>query len=146
MEIAEVGLRFSRHEYELNDDDNNKCFLLSRMSSNAPDWILCAPIEPEKSLTAQEAGGLSAGQTFLLDGKPARITKLFRSTFLEVDETQPQSHKHGDVLYGFSGELSSNILIARWNATSILWLKGAVLADREVKAAFAPGFLKLPQQ
>jgi hypothetical protein len=138
VEIAETGLRFSRHEYELNDDDNNHYLLLSGMSSNAANWTLCAPVEPAKPLTPQEAGGLSAGQFVKLDGEPARITKLFRSTILGVDEIYPQRHKRGDVLYGFSGPMKSNILIVRWDATNILWLKGTVLADRNVKAAFAP--------
>jgi hypothetical protein len=138
VEIAETGLRFSRHEYELNDDDNNHFLLISGVRSNAADWILCAPIEPAKPLTPQEAGGLSAGQTVKPDGEPARITKLFRSTFLGVDEIYPPRHKRGDVLYGFSGPMKSNILIVRWNATNILWLKGTALADRNVKAAFAP--------
>jgi hypothetical protein len=138
VEIAEPGLRFSRHEYELNDDDNNNYLLLSGMSSNAANWILCAPIEPAKPLTPLEAGGLSAGQIVKLDGDPARITKLFRSTIRGVDEISPQRHKTGDVLYGFSGPMKSNILIVRWDATNIIWLKGRVLADRNVKAAFAP--------
>jgi hypothetical protein len=138
VEIAETGLRFSRHEYELNDDDNNSYLLISGMNSNAANWILCAPVEPAKPLTPQEAGGLSAGQIVKLDGEPARIAKLFCSTIRGVDETSPQRLKTGDALYGFSGPMKSNILIVRWNATNIIWLKGTVLADRNVKAAFAP--------
>jgi hypothetical protein len=138
VEIAETGLRFSRHEYELNDDDNNNYLLISGVSSNAASWILCAPVEPAKPLTPQEAAALSAGQTVKLDGDAARITKLFRSTIIGVDEVHPQRHKRGDVLYGFSGPTKSNILIVRWDATNILWLKGTVFADRNVKAAFAP--------
>jgi len=138
VQIDEVGLRFSRHEYELTDDDNHNYLLMSGMSSNAANWTLCAPIEPAKPLTPEEAGGLSAGKTVTVDGEPARITRLFRSTVLGVDEIYPQRHKRGDVLYGFSGPAKSNILIVRWNATNILWLKGTVLADRSVKAAFAP--------
>ncbi len=137
VEIAEVGLRFSRHEYELNDDDNNNYLLMSGMSSNALDWILCAPIEPPP-LMPQAAGGLSAGQIVKIDGEPARITKLFRSTIRGLDKTSSQSYKPGDVFYGFSGPMKSNILIVRWNATNILWLKGTVLADRNVRATFAP--------
>ena len=86
----------------------------------------------------QEAGGLSAGQIVKIDGEPARITRLFRSTIRGFNRTSSQSYRPGDVLYGFSGPMKSNILIVRWDATNILWLKGTVLADRNVKATFAP--------
>jgi len=140
VEIAEIGLRFSRHEYELRDDHGNHFLLISGMGSNAANWILCAPINLPPSLTAQEVGGLSVGQTVKLDGDSTRIAKLFRSTIREVDENSMELYKPGDVLYGFSGAMKSNTLIVRWNTTNIIWLKGTLLADQNVKAAFAePG-------
>ncbi|MGD0812932.1 MAG: DUF4178 domain-containing protein [Verrucomicrobiota bacterium] len=138
VQIDEVGLRFSRHEYELADEDNHNYLLISGMNSNAPNWTLCAPAETAQTLTPQKAGSLSAGQILKVDGEPARITKLFRSTILSVDGISPQPRRRGDVLYGFSGAMKSNILIVRWDATNILWLKGTGLADRSVKTAFAP--------
>lgn len=136
VEVAQVGLCFLRHEYELNDDDNNNSILIS--GANGANWILCAPMEPPVPLTPQGAAALSAGQIVKLDGDSARIGQLFRSTIREADEVSSKMHRPGDVLYGFSGQMKSNTLIVRWNATNITWLKGTALTDRAVKAAFAP--------
>ena len=138
VEVAQVGLRFSRHEYELTDDNDNNCILISGAGANAANWMLCSPIEPPLPLTPQAAAALSAGQFVKLDGDSARIGELFRSTIREADEVSSITHKPGDVLYGFSGQTKSNVLIVQWNASNITWLKGTALADRAVKAAFAP--------
>jgi hypothetical protein len=138
VEVAQVGLCFLRHEYELNDDDNNNSILISGAGTNGANWTLCAPMEPPTLLTPQSAAALSAGQIVKLEGDSARIGQLFRSTIREADEISSKMHRPGDVLYGFSGQMKSNILIVRWNATNITWLKGTALADRAVKAAFAP--------
>ena len=97
------------------------------MSTNAADWILCAPVEPREPLTP------GSGRSFppvnwpsLVETESPRIEKLFRSTILAVDELSWHKCKRGDVLYGFSGPMKSNILIMRWNATNIVWLKGTV--------------------
>lgn len=101
---------------------------------------MCAPIEPPALFIPQDAAELSAGQIVKMNGDSARIGGLFRSTIREADEISAKMHRPGDVLYGFSGQMGSNILIVRWNATNITWLKRTALADRTVKAAFAqPG-------
>jgi hypothetical protein len=136
VEIAEVGLRFSRHEYELSDEDGHHALLFSGAGPNSANWILCAPIEPPPPLSPQKAAALSAGQTVSIGGEAARISKLFLSTIREVDGTSPPARKPGDILYGFSGAIRSNLIIARWNAANITWLQGKVVAGRNVKAAF----------
>jgi hypothetical protein len=137
VEVAEFGLRFSRHEYELTDDDRHTSLLLSGAGTGAATWLLCAPIDTPPPLTPQEAGSLSAGQIIQLDGDSVRISKLFRSTIREADGASPQARQSGDVFYGLSGTMSNNTLIVQWNATNILWLKGTPLPERAVKAAFA---------
>jgi len=137
VEVTQPGLRFSRHEYELNDDDSHSSVLISGADSNAANWIWCAPIEPPTPLTPQQAAALSAGQTISLGREPAQIARLFRSTILKVDGAPTPIYPPGGVYYGYSATMKSNILIVRWNATDILWLKGTMLADRAVKAAFA---------
>jgi hypothetical protein len=136
VDVGEVGLRFGRHEYELNDDNGNNFLLISGSSSNASHWILCAPIDPSEPLTPRGAGGVSAGQIIKLYGEPARITKLFRSTIREVDGSPSQNYTTGDILYGFSGPMRSNILMVRWNASNIVWFKGTFMGDAQVRAAF----------
>lgn len=137
VEIAEVGLRFTRHEYELNDDDNDTFLLISGAGSEAGNWTLAAPIEPATPLTPQQAGALPAGQIVNLETESPRIAQLFRSTIVKMDGDAPR-YLTGGVFYGFSAPMHSNLLIVRWNATNILWLKGEVIPDRQVRAAFAP--------
>ena len=138
VEVAKVGLRFSRHEYELSDDDNNNSILISGAGANGGNWMMCAPIEPPAPLTPQGAAALAAGQSVKLDGDSARINELFRSTIREVDGASPHAGNPDDVLYGFAGQMKSSWLMVRWNASNITWLQGTALADRTVKAAFAP--------
>lgn len=137
VEIAEVGLRFTRHEYELNDDENDTFLLISGAGSEAGNWTLAAPIEPATPLTPQQAGALPAGQIVNLETESPRIAQLFRSTIVKMDGDAPR-YLTGGVFYGFSAPMHSNLLIVRWNATNILWLKGEVIPDRQVRAAFAP--------
>ncbi len=138
VEVAEFGLRFTRHEYELSDDDRHAWLLLSGAGTSAATWFLCEPMDTPPPLTPQEAGNLSAGQIIKLDSDSVRISNLFRLTIRGIDGTSRQARQSGGVFYGFSGTMSSNTLIVEWDATNILWLKGAPLPEPTVKAAFAP--------
>ena len=80
---------------------------------------------------------LPAGQIVNLETESPRIAQLFRSTIVKMDGDAPR-YLTGGVFYGFSAPMHSNLLIVRWNATNILWLKGEVIPDRQVRAAFAP--------
>jgi hypothetical protein len=142
VEIAEPGLRFTRHEYKLDDDDNQEFLLIAGAGTNAATWTLGAPFEPPSPLTPPQAAALPVGQIVNLDGESPRVARLFRSTFINVERNGWPGFKPGDGQYGFSAPMKSNTLIVRWNATNVLWLKGTAVPDRIVKAAFAPGLGK----
>jgi hypothetical protein len=138
VDIAETGLRFRRHEYELDDDDTNVFLLISGAGKDAGNWTLDTPIQPATPLSPEQAGTLPAGHTVALETESPRIDKLFRSTIVKTDGDSPAKYLAGGVLYGFAATMKSNILIVRWNTTNIVWLKGTVLSDKIVRAAFAP--------
>jgi hypothetical protein len=135
VDIAEVGLRFSRHEYELTDDDGNTAVLISGAGRAEGNWTLATAFDPPTPLTPEKAGAMTAGQLIALDTGSARFDQLFRSTIGKVDGAKPK-YLTGGVLYGFSAATASNRLIVRWNSTNIIWLKGELIPERQVKAAF----------
>ena len=136
VDIAEVGRRYTRHEYVLFDDDGNHYGLISGPGPNAADWIFCMPTD--LPLTPEEAGALAAGQSVQVEQESARITNLFRATIRAAEGSSAPVRQTGDVLYGFAASMKSNLLIARWTPSNITCLKGTLLQDKTVKAAFVP--------
>lgn len=136
IEIAEVGLRFERHEYILRDDDGHQALLVCGDKPDSKEWNLYYPLEPGDPLTPQEAGGVKLGQAVNCDGFSVPVSDLFLSTERITNGTMPLGIVTQDVRYGFSGEKGTNALLIRWNARSITFHRGTKIPRVIVTNAF----------
>ena len=140
VDIAEVGLRFERHEFQLSDDDGHPALLVCGLKPNAKEWSLFTPLHPLVPLTPQQAGTVHLGETVNVDGVIAPVTELFRSTARRAgDSTLPEADSL--VTYGFSGQTGGTLLLARWNQIGITFHEGKLLTDKAILLAFrqSPG-------
>jgi hypothetical protein len=123
-EIAEVGIRFQEHEYDLTDNQGNEALLIRGGAAADASWKLCALLPPQSELTPLQAGGLWRGEEIHLDQGNASVTELFRCT------------TSGNVFYGFTGRLGTNIVMARWDQIIITEWQVSILPNKTVRAAF----------
>ena len=138
VEIAQVGLRYDRHEYPLFDDHENKALLVYGLKPGTKDWFLFTPFQPLNPLTPYQAAAIRAGETISVDGVVTPVGEIFQSTMRLVDGQNVPDLKTGDVFYGFSGQFGSTVLLVRWNHRGISFYQGKALPVKAVAAAFNP--------
>jgi hypothetical protein len=138
VEIAEMDARFERHEYQLLDDDGHPALLVCGWKPGSENWFLFTPVEPAMPLSSQQAGAKKLGDLVTLDNLSAPVGELFQSTIrqLEPDPSPSPWEKKGDVYYGFTAQSPSDLLLARWNAGTIIFHRGKSLPSKDVIAAF----------
>jgi hypothetical protein len=138
VEIAEVGLLYDRHEYQLLDDDGHPALLVCGWKPESDNWFLFTPVEPSMVLSSQQAGAKKLGDIVALDNLSAPVGELFQSTIrqLEPEPSPSPGVKKGDVFFGFTAQSSSALLLARWNAGGITFHRGKNLPAKDVTAAF----------
>jgi hypothetical protein len=137
-EIAEVGLLYDRHEYQLVDDDGNRALLVCGWSPKMPDWVLCTPADPATPLTPAQAGTKKLGEVINIGDIYAPIDELFLSTVQQPDPATSSvpGARQGDLLFGFGARSGSTLLLASWNNDSITFQKGIILPAQAATAAF----------
>ncbi len=138
VEIAEMGARFERHEYQLLDDDGHPALLVCGWKPESDNWFLFTPVEPTMPLSSQQAGAKKLGDIVTLDNLSAPVGELFQSTIRQLEpEPSPSPWvKKGDVSFGFSAQSPSDLLLARWNAGGITFHRGKSLPAKDAIAAF----------
>jgi hypothetical protein len=134
VETAEVGLRFQHHEYALHDEDENEALLIQDPRPNAQTWYLGTPLHPQVPLAPRQAGNIRQGQTVEVEGRAVRVSELFRCTIGQAENSSPFNLQPGQVLYGFSGSMGSNLLLVRWNEVDIAYHQLAPLPAQTVSA------------
>jgi hypothetical protein len=138
VEMAEMGRRWQRHQYDLDGPDHVEAWLVCDAGSNGPVWLLYTWMQPAIPLTPFEAGAKRAGQKVNVDGSDARITELFRATVHSSEGESVAGGKAGDVFYGFAGQMSSNgFLLVRWNQTNVIYQQGVPVPAKTVLKTFS---------
>jgi len=137
VEIAQVGLIFERHEYQLTDDYGMNALLVCGNKPAAADWIFFEPLNPLLSPTAKQAAAKKVGDAIELDGFTGKVTDLFRSTIKQSDGDGLAGMKNGTVFYGLGASSEYRILLARWNGDGIIYLRGQSAPAKKLIAGFA---------
>jgi hypothetical protein len=138
VEIAEVGARFERHEYQLLDDDDGITDLLvCGMKADDKDWELFTPLFNPLSPSPQQCAAKKAGDMVNIDTVIAFVHELFLSTTRQVEGTASADWQPGDMRFGFEAQGVNDLLLARWNAVAVSFQRGTNVATNEVTAAFA---------
>jgi len=136
VEIAEVGRIFDRHEYELADAETNRALLVCGWQPGAKEWVLFTPWTPTMPSNAEQAAALRVGERVSVDGWSAIVTELFQSVASHSEGAASGGLISGAVQFGFLARSNSTVLLARWNAGGIHYLRGKTFPAREVEAAF----------
>jgi hypothetical protein len=135
VEIAEVGAKWERHEYQLADDYGKISLLICGSKPGATDWILCEPIYPFQPPTAKQLATKKIGDRAELDGFIGTVSEIFRSTTEQTDGDGLDGLKNGAVCYGFKGTSEYSTLLVRWNADGIDFFRGQSLAAKKLTAS-----------
>jgi hypothetical protein len=136
VEMAQVGLLYDRHEYELFDEGEGRELLVFDSKSERESWFLFTPIQPARPLTARQAAARRTGEQVDLDGISARVTELFRATIRQAQSLEQSTLTNGAVLYGFAARSGTNQFLARWNEDGITFYRGRRLPAKVVTDAF----------
>lgn len=137
VETAQVGLRFDRHEYQLFGDDGSRPVLVQGWRPGTTTWLLLTPFQPRQALGPLQAAALRLGESADLDGAPARVTELFRSTVRQVQSLESSDLTNGAVFYGLAAQSGTNLFVVRWQDSGLTCYRGSVLSAKEVSEAFA---------
>jgi len=137
VEVAEVGRIFDRHEYQLANDEENRALLVCGLKPREKAWVLFTRLQPINALSPQEAAALRVGQTINLDGYVAPISELFQSVVPQGENSSSPDAKNGTVQFGFVAQSGPTPLLVRWDASSIVFLRGTVFPSKEIVVALS---------
>jgi len=135
-EIAEVGRRYERHEYDLLDGAGNPALLVCGLEPKADRWVLYKPLDAQDPLTPVQAAAFRPGDAVIVDGLVASVNTLFQSVIRRDNGTNSPGSGNSEVLFCFSAAASSSQIMARWDEKRIGVHRGRMLPARETTAAF----------
>jgi hypothetical protein len=137
VEIAEVGARFERHEYQLTDDDGQTGLLVCGMKPGDPDWKFFTALYVPLPSRPQEFAAKKTGEKVDLDGFAGTVRELFLSTPRQVEGSDPADWQAGDLRFGFEAQGDRGLLMARWNNLAVVLQRGTAIPARDAANAFA---------
>ena len=139
VEIAQVGLMFGRHEYELTDDSGAKSLVVCGDKPGAGEWIFYDELLPTfpPRLTLNQLAAKKVGDSMDLDGFSGRVCEIIRYTVQQTDGDSLGELKSGPVFYGLVATNEFNTLLARWNAGGSFYHLGQNMAAKKLAAAFS---------
>ena len=136
VEIAEVGAKWERHEYQLMDDYGTKALLVCGNKPDASDWIFFEPFSPMLAPTAQQLAAKKIGEVVELDGYTGKVSEILRSTVEQTDGGELGDLKDRTVSYGFGSVNEHRTLLARWNNAGIQFFRGRTMPAKKLEGVF----------
>jgi hypothetical protein len=137
VEIAEVGARFERHEYQLADEDGQTGLLVCGLKPDDKDWRLFTPLSNLLNPGPQQCAAKKAGDIVSIDGVAGTVHELFLSTTRQVEGAAPADWQPGDMRFGFETQGDPELLLARWNAAAVSFQRGINISAKDATNAFA---------
>jgi hypothetical protein len=136
VQIAEVGRRYERHEYQLAGPEGASAMLVYGFNAGQKDWCLLTPVEPLMPMTAQVAAAKRCGETINVDGEAATVNALFETILRQTESAENAMLGNGKPFYGFAARSPGTVLMARWDEAGISFYRGRALIAKEVAAGF----------
>ena len=139
VEVAQVGLIFDRHEYELADDYGEKSLVICGDKPDADDWTFYeefSPVVPPKQSASQFAAK-TVGGIVEMDGFSGRVSEIIRCTVQQADGEALSNLKSGTVFYGLAATNDFNTLLVRWNTNGLFYYRGQNMAAEKLAASFS---------
>ena len=141
-EVSETHGTFSRHEYDLVDEQGGHALLVQGLALDARQWYLFRPSAEPATISPNIAATLRQGAVFKAEGKQAVVRTLFLCRTVSVAGDAPPGLQAGLVRYGFEAQASDGWVLARWSDAEIEIQVGGILSEREVEHAFGRGVSK----
>jgi hypothetical protein len=135
VEVAGVGGKFQRHEYELTAYDDARRLLVHALDGDSKTWHIFAPVTRPAELTPLAAAAKHPGSTLSYSGQHFSVSGLFLCQPLSR-EGNPTSAPPGLVRYGFIARAGADVLMARWSETVLELHLSRVLGESDARAAF----------
>jgi hypothetical protein len=141
VEVAGVGGRFERLEYELAGDDGARARLVHAFDGDPRDWRLLAPVPAPADLTPFRAAAKHTGEPVALGWRGDFVVRgLFLCRTLSAEGgVGDLPTAGGKEIYGFVARDGNEALLARWNETALVLELGRAVPEKEVLAALGPG-------
>ncbi len=144
VEVAGVGGRFERHEYELEADDGARARLVQAFDGDSHDWRLLTPAGAPADLTPFRAAAKRVGEPVSLGEPTGKAGFVVRGLFLcgtvSAEGRVADLRAFGDQeFYGFVARDREETLLVRWNETTLTLERGRAVSEKEVFTAFQPG-------
>ena len=140
VEIAEVGVRRERHEYQLTDDAGQPQLLVCGLAPGDNKWVLFTALHPLVPPTAQACAAQKIGSEVNVDGVTGPVREIFQSTVSRADGGVPLEWLTGTTEFGYLARSQFRWLQVHWNAVGVAYESGMEIPAREVTAALAaPG-------
>ena len=139
VEVAQVGLIFDRHEYELTDDNGAESLVACGDKSDAGDWTFYEQFSPvlPPILNVNQLAAKNVGDSVDLDGFSGRVREIIRCTVRQADGESLSELKSGIVFYGLVATNEFNTLLARWNTDGLFYHLGENVAAKKLATAFS---------
>lgn len=136
VEIAEVGSRWDRHEYELTDDLGQKSLLVCGEKPGDTEWTVYESVFPMISPNATEDATKKVGDTIDLDGYNGKVTDILQFTVEQWDGDNTSGLQIGSIEYGLRAVNEYRTLLARWNTAGIQYYRGRPIPAQKALAGF----------
>ena len=136
VQIAEVGKRWERHEYQLTDDNNMAGLLICGTQPGKSDWLCLDAFFPMLAPTAKQLAAKKVGDTIELDGYTGTIREIFLSTLEQTDGVGMDHSIAGTVTYGFEAQNEYRTLLLRWNSDGVQFFRGRNIDGKKLIASF----------
>lgn len=138
VEVAHVGSRFLRTEYQLIEPDGKHALLVRQVRPSDLNWFLFEPWPGSIPFTSHQAAALRAGETLRLDGGSAVVQNLGRYIVTTAAGNAWPGSRSGETYYGFFAQEGPTTLLARWNEHEMVLYRGQLIAAQAVEAFGRP--------
>jgi hypothetical protein len=132
VEIAEVGAKWERHEYQLTEADGQPALLVCGLKPGDKNWTLFTPLTPLLPPTAKECAAKKLGDMVNVDGVTGPVREMFRSTLRQMDGNFPADWQIGNPNYGYLTPSEYSSLLVRWDQNAIRFWRGKIIFSKGV--------------
>ena len=137
VEIAEVGAKWERHEYQLTDDNGMADLLVCGLKPGDKSWTLFTSLAPLLPPSANECAAKKIGDVVNVDGVAGPVREIFLCNLRQFDGEAAVDWQNGDQCFGYLAQSEYDSLLVRWNSRTISFRRGLNIPASAATAAFA---------
>jgi hypothetical protein len=137
VEMAEVGAKWERHEYQLTDDYGKTDLLVCGLKPGDKDWTLFTSLAPLLPPTAKECAARKVGETVNVDGVTGPVREIFLCTLRQIEGKAAVDGQNPSQCFGYWAQLEYYSLLVRWNSSDISFWRGVNIPASVATAAFS---------